>query len=406
MKNTRNGFFADFESAEKRLVFLAALVAMLRMFGVFALLPVLSVYAASLDDATPLLIGLAVGGYGLTQAGMQIPLGMLSDRIGRVPVIAGALLVLAAGSVIAAVSDSIYGVIAGRLLQGAGAISAAMVAYIADGTRETVRTRSMALYGVGFGIAFMVAVIVGPLIAAAQGVQGVFWAAALAALFAVSLLFLLPPVERPERPHPEARQPWLKSVMKPGLLRLDAYVFLLHAVLTASFVALPFQLSQTLELPLSSHWLIYLGALLVSLVITVPLIVRDDRSVRTNTGRTGYVTLAVGLILVAELIFAFAGFSTLAVVLALALFFGGFNFLEAGLPARVTDQAGKTSRGASLGAFSTAQFLGIFAGGLLGGHFLTGGTTSVFLLCAALATIWLLLTSMGGRDASEPARAD
>ena len=401
MKNTQGGFFADFNSAEKRLVFLAALVAMLRMFGVFALLPVLSVYAASLDNATPLLVGLAVGAYGLTQAGMQIPLGMLSDRIGRVPVIAAALLVLAAGSVIAALADSIYGVIAGRLLQGAGAISAAMVAYIADGTRETVRTRSMALYGVGFGIAFMLAVIVGPLIAAAQGVQGVFWAAALAALLAVLLLFLLPSVERPVRPQSTTGRAALRGVLKPELLRLDAYVFLLHAVLTASFVALPFRLSQTLELPLGSHWLIYLGALLVSLLITVPLIVRDDRA-----GRAGYLKLAVGLILVAELLFAFAGFSTLAVVLALALFFGGFNFLEAGLPARVTDRADKAARGASLGVFSTAQFLGIFAGGLLGGHFLAGGTTNVFLLCAALAAVWLLLAGMDGRDASAPARAN
>jgi len=406
MKNASGGFFADFNSVEKRLVFLAALVAMLRMFGVFALLPVLSVYAASLDGATPLLVGLAVGAYGLTQAGMQIPLGMLSDRIGRVPVIAGALLVLAAGSVIAALSDSIYGIIAGRLLQGAGAISAAMVAYIADGTRETVRTRSMALYGVGFGIAFMVAVIAGPLIAASQGVQGVFWAAALAALSAILLLFLLPSVERPVRPRSPAGQGAFRSVLKPELLRLDVYVFLLHAVLTASFVALPFLFSQTLELPLGSHWSMYLGALLVSLLITVPLIVRDDRTGRAGAGGTGYLKLAVGLILVAELLLAFAGFSTLVVALALVLFFGGFNFLEAGLPARVADRAGEASRGASLGAFSTAQFLGIFAGGLLGGHFLTGGTTSVFLACAALAAFWLVLTGTAGRGGPAPARAD
>ena len=158
---------------------------MLRMFGVFALLPVLSVHAATLADATPFLIGMAVGAYGLTQAGMQIPLGALSDRIGRRPVIAAALLLLAAGSVVAAVSDTIYGVIFGRLLQGAGAISAALVAFIADATRESVRTRSMALYGIGFGVSFMVAVVAGPEIAANLGVDGVFWVAAGAALAAI-----------------------------------------------------------------------------------------------------------------------------------------------------------------------------------------------------------------------------
>ena len=146
------GFFAGFKRKEKRFVTSAALIAMLRMFGVFALLPVLAPYAASFETATPMLIGLAVGGYGLTQAIMQIPLGVLSDRIGRVPVIVAALLLLAAGSVIAATADTIYGVIAGRLMQGAGAISAALVAFIADATRETVRTRSMAIYGIGLGM--------------------------------------------------------------------------------------------------------------------------------------------------------------------------------------------------------------------------------------------------------------
>lgn len=385
MSDSGKGFFAGFRPVEKRVVFLAALIAMLRMFGVFALLPVLSVYAARFDDATPLLIGLAVGAYGLTQAGMQIPLGILSDRIGRVPVIAAALLLLAAGSVVAATSESIYGVIAGRLMQGAGAISAALVAFIADATRESVRTRSLAVYGIGFGLAFMIAVIAGPAIAASAGVQGVFFAAAVAALLAVSLLFALPKVEQPV-----ARATYsLKPALRPELLRLDLYVFLLHAILTASFVALPFLLSQRLELPLTDHWTVYLAALAASLVITVPLIVRDDRQ-----GRSAYLKLAIGLIVAAQLIFAFGGLSVTAVVIALALFFGGFNFLEAGLPARLSNEANEAVRGASLGVFSTAQFLGIFTGGLLGGRFLAAGPDAVFLLCAALAVAWLVLTGI------------
>lgn len=385
MSGSGKGFFAGFEPDEQRVVLLSALIAMLRMFGVFALLPVLSVYAARCDDATPLLIGLAVGAYGLTQAGMQIPLGMLSDRIGRVPVIAAALLLLATGSLVAATSESIYGVIAGRLMQGAGAISAALVALIADATRQHVRTRSLAVYGLGFGLAFMIAVIAGPAIAASAGVRGVFLAAAFAALLAVLLLFALPTVHRPL-----ARPTWsLRPALRSELLWLDAHVFLLHAILTASFVALPLFLNQRLDLPLDKHWMVYLASLAASLAITVPLIVRDERQ-----GRTAYLKLAIGLIVGAQLIFAFAGFSLAAVIVALALFFGGFNFLEAGLPARLSNEADEAVRGASLGVFSTAQFLGIFAGGLFGGRFLAAGPPFVFLLCAALAAAWLVLTGL------------
>ena len=385
MSDSGKGFFAGFEPDEQRVVLLSALIAMLRMFGVFALLPVLSVYAARCDDATPLLIGLAVGAYGLTQAGMQIPLGMLSDRIGRLPVIAAALLLLAAGSLVAATSESIYGVIAGRLMQGAGAISAALVALIADATRQHLRTRSLAVYGLGFGLAFMMAMIAGPAIAASAGVQGVFFAAAFAALLAVLLLFALPTVPRPER-----RPAWsLRPALRPELLWLDAQVFLLHAILTASFVALPLFLNQRLALPLDKHWMVYLASLAASLAITVPLIVRDERQCRA-----AYVRLAIGLIVAAQLIFAFAGFSLAAVIVALALLFGGFNFLEAGLPARLSNEADEAVRGASLGVFSTAQFLGIFTGGLFGGQFLAAGPPFVFLLCAALAAAWLVLAGL------------
>ncbi len=397
MAERSGGFFAGFNRTEKRVVLSAALIAMLRMFGVFALLPVLAVYAATFDDATPTLIGLCVGAYGLSQAGLQIPLGMLSDRIGRVPVIVAALLLLAAGSVVAATADSIYGVIAGRFLQGAGAISAALVAFIADATRDTVRTRSMAIYGIGFGVSFMLAVVAGPAIAAAAGVQGVFWAAAGAALAAVVLVVTLPRVSMPS-----ARRSYsLLPAFRPALLRLDLYVFLLHAILTASFVALPFVFSQRLGLPLTSHWALYLGALAVSLAITVPLIIRDDRQ-----GKTANLRLAVTLLLIAQLVFAFASSSAVAVVLGLALFFGGFNFLEAGLPARLSSQADEALRGASLGVFSTAQFLGIFTGGVLGGRVLASGTPAVFMLCAILAAIWLTLSGFGRDREGGPVAAE
>lgn len=375
-------------ATEKRAIGIIALIAMLRMFGLFALLPVLSLYVAGLDGATPVLIGLAVGAYGLTQAGLQIPLGMLSDRIGRMPVIVGGLLVFAAGSLLAAWSDTITGVIAGRLLQGAGAISATLSALIADSTRVTVRTRAMAVYGVGFGVAFLLAMIIGPLYAGSFGVPGLFLLAAGLAVVALMLLTAIPGgIERAPGPRTLNFRPALKL----ELLRLDLYVFLLHAIITATFVALPFLLANRLEMPAESHWQIYVGSILVSLLGAVPLIYLDDRR-----GKRSTITTAVVLILAGELLLALGSVGTWPVFAALVLFFAGFNFLEAGLPARLSKLADDDLRGASLGVFSSAQFLGVFAGGVLGGRFLASGRPSdVFLLCVMLAFLWLMLQGVG-----------
>ncbi len=373
--------------SERRSVSVVALITVIRMFGLFALLPVLSLYAATLAHATPLLIGLAVGGYGLTQAGFQIPLGALSDRIGRIPVILLGLAIFAAGSVLAALSDSIYGVIAGRLLQGAGAISATLTALVADATREEIRTRSMAALGIGIGLSFMLAMVAGPLIAARFGVQSLFWIAAALSLVAGLALTLLP-----EIPRPKARESWsLVPALRADLLQIDFYFFLLHAIMTATFVALPFLLSERLEMALTDHWKIYVGALLLSLIVTVPMIMMDHRQ-----GRGYLIGIAVVLILAAEVALAFFGVSVVPVFIALAAYFAGFNFLESGLPARLSKLADEDVRGASLGVFSTAQFLGAFAGGLIGGRFLVEGRPSdVFFVCALMAGIWLALAGFG-----------
>jgi len=372
---------------ERRSVGVVALIAVIRMFGLFALLPVLSLYAAQLEHATPLLIGLAVGAYGLTQAGLQIPLGALSDRIGRIPVIVLGLALFAAGSAIAAVSESIHGVILGRLLQGAGAISATLTALISDATREEVRTRSMAVFGVGIGVAFMIAMVLGPLLAAKFGVPALFWIAAGLAIVAGLLLGLLPEIPRPVR-----RESWsLVPTFRADLLRLDFYVFLLHTIMTATFVALPFLLNNRLDMALSDHWKMYVGALAVSLLITVPMIIKDE-----HRGRGRLIGMAVILILGAQLGLTFLGFSGTPVFLALVVYFGGFNFLEAGLPARLSILAEDDVRGASLGVFSSAQFLGAFSGGLIGGRFLEQGQpNNVFFVCALLAGIWLASQGFG-----------
>ncbi len=383
------------QAEERRTVGVIALIGMIRMFGLFSLLPVLSLYAADLEHATPLLIGMAVGAYGLTQAGFQVPLGALSDRVGRLPVVVGGLLVFAAGSVLAGLSESIYGVIAGRLLQGAGAISATLSALITDATRDAIRTRSMAVYGIGVGAAFMLAMVIGPAVAAHFGVPALFWVAAVLAIVAALLLRLLPDV-----PQPAPTASWsLVPAFRAPLLRIDFYMFLLHAILTATFVALPFLLTQRLGLPLVDHWKIYVGALVVSLAIAIPMIMRDH-----HKGRARLLGVAVVLLLVAELGLTFFGFSVTPVFLALVLYFAGFNFLEAGLPARLSVLADEEVRGASLGVFSAAQFLGAFVGGLIGGRFLGHGRPGdVFFVCALLAGIWLAAEGFGWFRRENPA---
>ncbi len=373
---------------ERRAVGVIALIAVFRMFGLFALLPVLAIFAADLDGATPALIGIAVGGYGLTQAALQIPFGALSDRVGRVPVILLGLLLFAAGSVMAGLSDDIGSVIAGRFLQGAGAISATLTALLADATREEVRTRSMAIFGIGIGSSFLLALILGPVIAAAAGVRALFWMAAGLAVAAAGLLTLLPGDIRPPAPSEKSR---ISAAFRPQLIRLDLYIFVLHAILTAMFVALPFLLRNDLGVVLERHWQIYIGALVTSLVGTVPLVLADERQ-----GKSGTIATAVLLLLVGLLTLALAGTTVTAVFIALAIFFAGFNFLEAGLPARLSVLATGAVRGASLGVFSSAQFLGAFAGGALGGYLLAAGTTArVFLACAAIAAGWFVLHRAG-----------
>ncbi len=396
--NGDSGIYQAMLPKERRAVGVIALVAMCRMFGLFAMLPVLAIYAASLEGATPLLIGFTVGAYGLTQAFLQIPFAMLSDRIGRLPVILLGLALFAAGSVFAGMSETISGVVVGRLLQGAGAISATLMALMADATREEARTQSMAILGIGIGTAFLLALILGPIIAKYSGVRFLFWIAAILAAVAAVLLSLMPAgIQRPKA----GPGLGLSAALRPDLLRLDCYAFVLHALLTASFVALPFLLRNRLGLDLGDHWKIYVGALILSLAGTVPLIIADDRQ-----GRQGTIGLSVGLLLTGLLILAFAGVAVMPVFIALAIFFAGFNFLEAGLPARLSILADGELRGASLGVFSSSQFLGAFAGGLIGGRFLAGGQPSqVFIVCASMALLWLIIHRFSGSGQEQQEQA-
>ncbi len=370
---------------EGRIIGMVSGMAMLRMLGLFLLLPVLALWASTLDGATPTLVGLAVGGYGITQAVLQVPFGTLSDRIGRVPVIVLGLSVFAAGSFVAAMSDHILGVIAGRLLQGAGAVSATLTALLADHTREEIRTRATAILGISIGSSFLIALVLGPLVAGITGVRGLFWLAGIMALTALALATALP--RGKPASHAEATGARMGR-LTPGVVAIDLSIFLLHMMLTASFVAAPFLLRDALDVPMETQWKTYFAALALSLVATVPLVLLGEK------GRgSGIFVLAVGLLALGQGLLWQAVDGWLLALAGLAVFFAGFNYLEARLPARLSVLAGSAGRGGALGFFYTSQFLGAFAGGVAGGWLMGRiGYTGVFVVLGLVGVGWLLVT--------------
>lgn len=374
-------------SLERRVTAVLAGVYGVRMLGLFLLLPVLALYAADLPGATPLLIGLAVGAYGITQATLQVPFGILSDRIGRKPVIIFGLLIFIAGSVIAARSDSMIVLIAGRALQGAGAISAAVTAWLADHTRIEFRTRSMAIVGVTIGGSFMLSLMLGPVLANLWGVAGLFWLAAILGVVAM----LLVGFGVPAAPVQLAGSGNLAGGLADRRLRLlYGGVFVLHLALTGLFVALPLMLREELGFAVDQHWKLYLASLLLSLLGTIPMIVFTER--RRQTGGAGVLAAAV-LLVAGGLLVLYAGLGGLVGIgVGLMLFFAGFNFLEARMPALLSILAAADNRGAALGIYATSQFLGAFAGGVLAGVVMSsGGTGRVYAVGAGMLVAWWLL---------------
>ncbi|MBC8651592.1 MFS transporter [Pseudomonas sp. MTM4] len=367
-----------------------ALVFAFRMLGMFMVLPVLATYGMDLQGATPALIGLAIGAYGLTQAVLQIPFGMLSDRIGRLPVIYFGLLIFAAGAVLAATADSIWGVIAGRVLQGAGAISAAVMALLSDLTREQHRTKAMAMIGMSIGISFAVAMVVGPLLTRAFGLSGLFWTTAGMALMGALVVAILPRAHQHLR-HREsgvAKQALGATLRHPDLLRLDFSIFVLHAILMASFVALPLALVSEAALPKDEHWWVYLTALVVGFFGMVPFIIYGEKKRQMKRVVLG----AVSVLLLAEVFFWWFGDRLWSLVGGMIVFFIAFNLLEASLPSLISKVAPAGGKGTAMGVYSTSQFLGAGIGGILGGWFYQqGGLGLVFAGCAGLCVLWLMV---------------
>jgi predicted MFS family arabinose efflux permease len=361
----------------------------LRMLGLFFILPLLSVEAHKLAGGENLtLVGLALGAYGLTQAFMQIPFGMASDRLGRKPVIVTGLLLFAAGSVLAGSAHSIYMVIAGRVVQGAGAISSVVVALAADLTREHQRTKAMAMIGSTIGLAFALSLVIAPVLDNWVGLSGVFYVTGVLSLVAIWVLFaLVPPAPPPVHAEPPVRARDLPALLaQPELLRLNVGIFALHVSQMAMFVVVPPMLVEA-GLPLAAHWKFYLPVVLASFVIMAPAVLYADRRNHHKTVLLGTVLLLalveLGLAAAPDRIMPLAG-------LMLA-FFVAFNVLEALLPSLVSRIAPARARGTAIAVYNTTQTLGLFAGGVLGGWLAHAhGPAAVFSACAGLAAIWLV----------------
>ena len=377
--------------AERRAVASLAAIYAVRLLGLFLLLPVLALHAGSMPGGTPLLAGLAVGAYGLTQAVMQIPFGAWSDRIGRKPLIVVGLLLHVAGSAMGAVAGSAASLVTARIVQGLGAVSGPVTAFLADLTRPESRTRAMFAVGMSIGASFVVSLVAGPLIAAGIGVSGVFWLIGALGVLALGLVLFALPAERPVAER-AARGNW-KNALTRALAPHYAGVFVLHLTLTAAFIAVPHVLRDLHGIEPARHWIFYLGVFLASVVLTVPLVLWSERQrVAGRAMLVGGAGLAAAL---AALSWGQANFDVLLV--ALVLYFGAFNFLEARLPAALTEAAGDANRGAALGVFATCQFAGAFAGGLAGGVLLGSPWhySGIFAFAALAALAWLPVAARG-----------
>ena len=377
---------------ERRASASLALIFALRMLGLFLVLPVFALEAARYPGGdNPALVGMAFGVYGLTQAVFQLPLGLASDRFGRKRVIVLGLLVFALGSVLAAVADSVTGLLVGRALQGAGAVSAAVTALLSDLTRETVRTKAMAMVGGSIGLTFALALVLSPLLAAWGGLPGIFsLTCALALAGIAAIVWVVPP--EPTRSAHGARGHWKDLLGQTDLLRLNLGVFVLHTVQMAMWVAVPSLLVQA-GLLKAVHWHVYLPTVLLSLV-AMGLLFSMERKGQLRAALLG----AIGLVLLVQLglgALAVQGSAPAIAVLAvlLFLFFCGFNALEATQPSLVSRMAPPALRGTALGAYNTLQSLGLFAGGALGGALVKwAGMPTLFAVTAALCALWLVVT--------------
>lgn len=378
--------------SERRAAWSLSLIYVVRMVGLFIVLPVFSLFGDHYTDSSPLLVGLAIGIYGLLQACFQVPFGMLSDRIGRKNVITLGLGLLVLGSIIAATSESIYGVILGRALQGAGAISAALMALAADLTRDEQRTKVMAGLGASIGMAFVISLVLGPLLIGWFSIDGLFWLTAATALIGIILLHTTVPNPQHCQYSADvgANVQTMKQLLKNReLLRLDGSIFMLHLLITAVFFAVPLGLRDA-GVAIDKQWLVYLPAVVLSIGVMIPLIIHGEKR-----AMRGVLILCVAGMGLTQLVFMGPAYlaspvNMVVLFIGVTIFFSFLNTLEALLPSLVSRLSPAAAKGSAMGIYSSSQFIGAFVGGL-GAGWLYGwvGATGLYAVMALLCVIWM-----------------
>ena len=370
---------------------LLASIYSLRMLGIFLILPIFSIYASELSGRpTEFQIGLAFGIYGLTQAILQIPFGMTSDRLGRKPVIYFGLLLFIIGSFIAGVSEQIEGVIIGRAIQGSGAISAVLTAFLSDLTSDKSRTKGMAIIGASIGLTFALSLVISPILNKLIGVPGIFLLMGILAFIALGVVrfFIDEPLDNKKINSENSND--IKTILKNfDLNRLNFGIFALHASQISMFMAIPLYLINQGDIPLNQHWLIYLPVLAISFIFIVPMIIFSEKKNKTKES----FIFSIALLFITQFLFIYFSNGIVGIIIALIFYFIGFNYLEASLPSLVSKLAPIQRRGLALGVYNSSQSLGIFVGGSLGGLIANFyGYKGTFLFCSLLIMIWFILS--------------
>ncbi|WP_416650736.1 MFS transporter [Candidatus Pseudothioglobus sp. Uisw_086] len=368
---------------ERFITLRVSLIMGVRMLGLFMLFPVMSVYAGDYDSSTPFLIGIAIGIYGLTQALLQIPFGYLSDRFGRKPILIIGLIIFLLGSVVAANASSIIYIVIGRALQGGGAISAVLMAFLADSISEDNRAKANAFVGFQIGVAFMLSLIIGPIITSRVGLSGLFWIIGLLSIIAMLIVISL----QHSNPINYYRLSFgaLKETLSRELITLDFSVFSLHLILASGFIVMPLLIMENQIVSMIDNWQLYLPAVIFSFIGMLPLIIISEKFKKTK-----YILLfSIFLLIISQIIFYISSLNFSVFLITLTIFFVAFNTVEAILPSLLSKTASASKRGLAMGIFSTSQFLGTFIGGSIGGLIYDiYDLNSVFLFTIFIAIIW------------------
>jgi MFS family permease len=370
-------------STERLIAFKVSLIMSVRMLGLFMLFPVMSVYASDYDSSTPFLIGMAIGIYGLTQALLQIPFGYLSDRFGRKPILFIGLLIFLLGSVVAANATNIIFVVIGRALQGGGAISAVLMAFLADSTSEDNRAKANAFVGFQIGVAFMLSLIIGPIITSRVGLSGLFWVIGLLSIIAMLIMLSL----QHSKPINYYRLSFgaFRETLGRELVTLDFSVFSLHLILASGFIVMPLLIMENQIVSMADNWQLYFPAVLLSFIGMIPLIIISEKFKKTKH----ILLLSIFLLIISQIIFFISDLNFSVFLITLTIFFVAFNSVEAILPSLLARTANPSKRGLAMGIFSTSQFLGTFIGGAIGGLIYDiYDLNSVFLFTIFVAIIW------------------